>query len=135
MGYSFVRAAVACAILERISGLEPSSETTAPMYLKLVTPLNVCPFAFISLWMPLALLRIYILRAKRTRWKGVFAKLSMMLQQPCKVMRKNKQVLHQTIFLLLYLIFEYLSMYRLCQLYRYPYNVSSSLQQAIFVFY
>ena len=29
MGFSFVRAAVACAIRERISGLEPSSETTA----------------------------------------------------------------------------------------------------------
>ena len=29
MGFSFVRTAVACAILERISGLEPSSETTA----------------------------------------------------------------------------------------------------------
>ena len=40
MGFSFVRAAVACAILERTSGLEPSSETTAPMYLKLVTVPN-----------------------------------------------------------------------------------------------
>ena len=55
MGFSFVRAAVACAILERISGLEPSSETTAPRYLKLVTVPNTCPFTFISLWMPLAL--------------------------------------------------------------------------------
>ena len=36
MGFSFVRAAVACAILERTSGLEPSSETTAPRYLKLL---------------------------------------------------------------------------------------------------
>ena len=36
MGFSFVRAAVACAILERTSGLEPSSDTTAPRYLKLV---------------------------------------------------------------------------------------------------
>ena len=49
MGFSFVRAAVACAILERTSGLEPSSETTAPMYLKLVTVPNFCPFTFISL--------------------------------------------------------------------------------------
>ena len=30
--FSFVRAAVACAILERTSGLEPSSETTVPRY-------------------------------------------------------------------------------------------------------
>ena len=50
MGFSFVRAAVACAILERTSGLEPSSETTAPRYLKLVTVPNFCPFTFISLW-------------------------------------------------------------------------------------
>ena len=49
MGFSFVRAAVACAILERTSGLEPSSETTAPRYLKLVTVPNCCPFTFISL--------------------------------------------------------------------------------------
>ena len=56
MGFSFVRAAVACAILEGTSGLEPSSETTAPRSLKLVTVPNFCPFTFISLWMPLALL-------------------------------------------------------------------------------
>ena len=55
MGFSFVRAAVACAILERTSGLEPSSETTAPRYLKLVTVSKFCPVTFISLWMPLAL--------------------------------------------------------------------------------
>ena len=57
MGFSFVnvRAAVACAILERTSGLEPSSETTARKYLKLVSVPNFCPFTFISLWMPLAL--------------------------------------------------------------------------------
>ena len=55
MGFSFVRAAVACAIIERTSGLEPSSETTAPRYLKLVTVPNFCLFTFISLWMPLAL--------------------------------------------------------------------------------
>ena len=49
MGFSFVRAAVACAILERTSGLEPSPETTAPRYLKLVTVPSFCPFTFISL--------------------------------------------------------------------------------------
>ena len=37
IGFSFVRAAEACAILERTSGFEPLSETTAPRYLKLVT--------------------------------------------------------------------------------------------------
>ena len=34
---------------------EPSSETTAPRYLKLVTMPRFCPFTFISLWMPSAL--------------------------------------------------------------------------------
>ncbi len=36
-GFSLVNAAVACAILEGISGLEPSSAITEPRYLKLVT--------------------------------------------------------------------------------------------------
>ena len=55
IGFSFVRAAVGAAILEKISGLEPLSETTDPRYLKLVIVPNVCPFTFISLWMQLAL--------------------------------------------------------------------------------
>ena len=55
MGFSFGRAGVACAILERISGLKPSSETTSPRYLKLFTVPSFCPFTFISHWMPLAL--------------------------------------------------------------------------------
>ena len=46
---------MACTILERTSGLELSSKTTAPRYFKLVTVPNFCPFTFISLWMPLAL--------------------------------------------------------------------------------
>ena len=44
VGFSCVRAAVACEILERTSGLEPPSETTAPRYLKLVTVPNFRPF-------------------------------------------------------------------------------------------
>ena len=44
MGFSFVRAAVDCAILERTSGLEPSSETTAPRYLKLVASAQLLSF-------------------------------------------------------------------------------------------
>ena len=42
MGFRFIRSAVACAILERTSGLESSSETTAPRHLKLVTVPNFC---------------------------------------------------------------------------------------------
>ena len=36
-GFILVNAAVVCAILENISGLEPSSVITEPKYLKLVT--------------------------------------------------------------------------------------------------
>ena len=42
IGFSFVKAAVACEIVKRISGLEPSSETTAPRYLNLVTIPSFC---------------------------------------------------------------------------------------------
>ena len=43
-GFSLFSAAVACAILESISGLEPSSVMTEPRYLKLVTVSSFCPF-------------------------------------------------------------------------------------------
>ena len=36
-GFSLVNAAVVCAILESISGLEPSSVVTEPRYLKLLS--------------------------------------------------------------------------------------------------
>ena len=49
IGFSFVRAAVACSILEIISGFQPSSETIAPRYMKLVTFPNFCPLTLISL--------------------------------------------------------------------------------------
>ena len=54
-GFSLDNAAVACAILESISGLEPSSVITEPSYLKLVTVLSFCPFTLISVLMPLVL--------------------------------------------------------------------------------
>ena len=54
-GFSFVSAAVVCAILESISGLEPSSVITEPRYLKLVTVSSFCPFTLISVLMPLVL--------------------------------------------------------------------------------
>ena len=46
-GFYLVNAAVVCAIPESISGLEPSSDTTEPRYLKLVTDSNFCPFTMI----------------------------------------------------------------------------------------
>ena len=52
-GFSLVNAAVVCAILESISGLEPSSIITEPRHLKLVTVSSFCPFTLISVLMPL----------------------------------------------------------------------------------
>ena len=54
-GFNLVNAAVVCAILESISGLEPSSVITEPRYLKLVTVSSYWPFTLISALMPLVL--------------------------------------------------------------------------------
>ena len=54
-GFNLVNAAVICAILESISGLEPSSDTMEPKYLKLVTVSSFYPFSLISVLMPLML--------------------------------------------------------------------------------
>ena len=43
-GFNLVNAAVVYAIMESISGLEPSSVITEPRYLKLVTVSSFCPF-------------------------------------------------------------------------------------------
>ena len=48
-GFNLVNAAVVCAILESISGLEPSSVITESRYLKLVTVSSFCPFTLISI--------------------------------------------------------------------------------------
>ena len=53
--FSLVSAAVVCAILESISGLEPSSVITEPRFLKLVTVSSLCPVTLISVLMPLVL--------------------------------------------------------------------------------
>ena len=54
-GFNLVYAAVVCAILESISGLELSSVITEPRFLKLVTVSSFCPFTLISVLMPLVL--------------------------------------------------------------------------------
>ena len=54
-GFSLVNAAVFCAILVSISGLEPSSDTTEPRNLKVVIVSKFCPVALIPLLMPLVL--------------------------------------------------------------------------------
>ena len=43
-GFNLVNAAIVCAVLESILGLEPSSDTTQPRYLKLVIVSSLCPF-------------------------------------------------------------------------------------------
>ena len=53
--FSLVNTAVVCAILESISGLEPSSVVTEPRYLKLVTVSSFCPFTLIYVFVPLVL--------------------------------------------------------------------------------
>ena len=53
-GFNLVDAAFVCAILANISGLEPSSDTKEPKYLKLVTVSRFCRFTLILL-MPLVL--------------------------------------------------------------------------------
>ena len=55
-----VYAVVVCGIQESISGLEPLSVTTELRYLKLVTVSSICPFTFISVFMPLVLFVIMI---------------------------------------------------------------------------
>ena len=55
-GFNLVNAAVVCAILESILGLEPSSVITEPRHLKLVTVSSFCLFIIlISMLMPLVL--------------------------------------------------------------------------------
>ena len=54
-GFNLVNAAVVCAILESILGLEPSLVITKPRYLKLVTVSSFYPFILIYVLMPLVL--------------------------------------------------------------------------------
>ena len=53
IGFNLVSAAVVCAILESISGLESSSVITEHRYLKFVTVSSFRPFNLISVLMPL----------------------------------------------------------------------------------
>ena len=54
-GFSLVNAAVVCAILASITGLEPWLVITEPRYLKLVTVSSFCPFTLIPVLIPLVL--------------------------------------------------------------------------------
>ena len=59
-GFNLVSAAVVCAVLESISGLEPSSVITEPRDL-LVTVSGFCPFTLISVLMHSVLVFISLL--------------------------------------------------------------------------
>ena len=56
MGFSFVRAAMACAILKRISVCSHHLNNCSKVFKTCYTVPNFRPFTFISLWMPLACL-------------------------------------------------------------------------------
>ena len=62
MIFSLERAAVVLAILERISGFDPSLEMIAPRYLKFSTSSSGRPFILISLWKPFGLFVISFVR-------------------------------------------------------------------------
>ena len=57
-GFTLVKAAVVCAFLERISGLEPSSVISEPRYLKLVTVSSFCPLTLTYVLMSLVLFEL-----------------------------------------------------------------------------
>ena len=59
--FNHVNAAVVWAILESISCIEPSSDTSEPSYLKFVTVSNFCTFSLISLLMQVVLFVINLL--------------------------------------------------------------------------
>ena len=74
-GFSLVNAAVASAILESISVLEPSSVMTEPRYLKLATVSSFYPFTLISVLMPLVLVVIsLVFSAPISRWEEAVSK-------------------------------------------------------------
>ena len=59
--FSLERAAVVWAILERISGFDPSLEMIAPRYLKFSTSSSLWPFILISLWKPFGFVITFVL--------------------------------------------------------------------------
>ena len=60
MIFSLESAAVVWAILERISGFDPSLEMIAPRYLKFSTSSSLCLFILISVWNPFGLFAITV---------------------------------------------------------------------------
>ena len=99
--FSFVRAAVACAIITRTSGCEPSSKTIAPRYLKLVTVASFCPVTLITLWVLLALFVISLVFSARTSsyilyFEGVISRLSTRASSFCSSSAREINVIGKT---------------------------------------
>ena len=65
MIFSLERAAVVWAILERISGFDPSLEMIAPRYLKFSTSSSLWPFILFSLWKPFGFFVITFVLSRR----------------------------------------------------------------------
>ena len=74
-GFNLVSAAVVCAILASIQGMEPSLDITEARYLKLVTVSSFCPFTVssvlkrillmaLSAWVTLALMYFFMVAHK-----------------------------------------------------------------------
>ena len=92
-GFSFVGAAVARAILERIFGFEPSSETTASRYLKFVIVPSFCPFTLLSIWMSLSLFVVsFVLSALISilYYLQILSRLSHRVSSYCSYLRTSK---------------------------------------------
>ena len=79
-GFNLVNAAVVCAILESISGLEPWSVISEPRYLKLLTVASFCPFILISVLMPLVLFVISLVFSALTSMPLAVSVQSFMFQ-------------------------------------------------------
>ena len=71
-GFNLVHAAVVCAILESISGLEPSSVITEPRYLKLTKNMSQCKRVIARLWVtPSSVPDQPVLRVLNSAAKGI----------------------------------------------------------------
>ena len=92
---------MACSVTERTSSFKPSSEITAPRYLKLVTVPSYCPFILISLWMPLALFVISLISIPYL--VQVFSRMSASDSSPAVPHLKHLHVYHRQTVVVIFL--------------------------------
>ena len=85
-GFNLVSAAVVCAILASISGLEPSSVIIHPKYLKLFTVSSLCPLTLTYVLLPCVLFIISLVFSALISMPydvDVFSKRSTKLASSC----------------------------------------------------